>query len=177
MPLQSIRLYLHSLWSGTTPVPEGRHKVRPAGHKSEIEQLWGVSKEGRPQSPLFGRWGMGSRGRANRNALPLVFLGGSGGPFLTSRMAPQEFAPWGQQHAKNGPPRYTGIKNCKKGAPPRWVTPLCCSMGLLRADLSPWRPSRSAPHSRRCRPRWRRRRRPRHSRCRPEPRRRRWSCR
>lgn len=58
---------------------------------------------GGPQSPSLGRWGIGSRGRANRNALPLVVLGGCGGLFLTSRIVPHIIRPALGQYIKVSP--------------------------------------------------------------------------
>ena len=177
MPLQSVRLYLHSLGGGTAPVPEGRYRVRPAGRKPEIEQPWGVSKEGRPQSaPLWSFQGGVQRGEIE--IPPLVsFLGAWGAIFSTwKRWSPEYPAPWGQ-NIKNGPPRYTDMENLqKRSATQMGDAPLALTTENV-PDLSPWRPSRSAPHTRRCRPGWRPRRRPRRSHCRPEPRRRQWSCR
>ncbi len=97
------------------PCPEGRHEVRPAGDRTKGGQPWGVSKEGQPQLPLFGRWGMGSRGRANRNALSLVVLGGSGGPFLTPRMVPQVLpANWWEKES-------TATKSRQRMPPEKYV--------------------------------------------------------
>ena len=71
------------------PEPRAVTAVRPEGHELYGGQPGERSRErGNRSSPSLGRWGMGSRGRANRNALPLEVSGGQRGATLTPKWSP-----------------------------------------------------------------------------------------
>ena len=71
------------------PEPRAVTAVRPEGHKLHGGQPGEGSRErGNRSSPSLGRWGIGSRGRANRNALPLEVSGGQRGATLTPKWSP-----------------------------------------------------------------------------------------
>ena len=72
-------------WVAPAPVPETCYKVQVAGHKPEIEQPWGISKEGQPQlAPLWSFQGGVQRGEIE--IPPLVsFLGVWGAIFSTRK--------------------------------------------------------------------------------------------
>ncbi len=80
------------------PRAEGRYEVRPGGHKLKGEQPWGVSKEGQPKLPLFGRFKGVVQEGGNRNPPSWGFRGVVGGLLWPQSSPPKNTAlPLGQK--------------------------------------------------------------------------------
>ncbi len=92
-------MFIFGALAAGPPVTLWALQCKPKGPLIQQENTPGRNpRGGGPQSPSLGRWGRDSKGRANRNALPLGFLGGSGRPFF----ALKEWSP--SNSFKSGPP-------------------------------------------------------------------------